>query len=155
LTKIRSVSRGFRSAVDCLPQYKSIRTHAPNSIRAALTLRVPPFFSCRDLYIELTLDCCSSCNMFGRFLYLPTCSRVCYECFTNKKEYLVLRQDHCQLLYDISANDLNDPQVVKALSPPGRFGPGDSTGPAFRNRVSIIHMLQVQKQVEKPMGATL
>ncbi|CZT06232.1 uncharacterized protein RAG0_12031 [Rhynchosporium agropyri] len=96
VTKIRCVSRGLRNAVDSLLQYESIITHALNSIRAALTR--------------------------GGFLYLPTCSRVCYQCFTHENKDLAYRQGHCQLVFDIIAADLESPDVVKALSLSGRYG---------------------------------
>ncbi|KAL2061519.1 hypothetical protein VTL71DRAFT_6896 [Oculimacula yallundae] len=141
LTKVRRVSRGLRKAVDCMPQYASIVTHAPNSIRAALSLGVASYFSCRDLYFELTQDCCNTCNMFGGFLYLPTCSRVCFQCFTHEEEYLAFRQDHCQLVYDITESDLDSPDVMKAHTLPGRYGQLAPDGPAIRNRVTIIPKL--------------
>jgi hypothetical protein len=78
LTTLRLVSRGLRLVADSLPQYHSIVTHAPNSLRAAISLEMESSVSCRKLYTELCSNFCKSCGKFGAHLYLLTCSRVCY-----------------------------------------------------------------------------
>jgi hypothetical protein len=45
-------------------------------------------FSCETLFEALTREKCESCGRFGGYLYLITCKRVCYLCFTSRKEYL-------------------------------------------------------------------
>jgi hypothetical protein len=52
------------------------------------------WISCRDLYEKLCTAECDSCGDFGGYLYLITCRRVCFLCFTEEPDYLpLLRAD--------------------------------------------------------------
>jgi hypothetical protein len=86
LTNLRSVSRGFRSTLDSLPQYNAIISHAPSSIRALLSLEIASFFPCKALYRVLCEEKCAFCGDFGANLYLLTCNRVCYQCLIDTDE---------------------------------------------------------------------
>lgn len=45
------------------------------------------FFDLRHLHETLQLSQCSDCDGFGSHLYLITCRRVCYDCFSTCSEY--------------------------------------------------------------------
>lgn len=78
LTQFRTINRRARFLVDNLPRYKDVITHAPGVIRAALSIQIAPWLSCRTLYCDLRTQACSYCGDFGAFLYLFTGCRVCY-----------------------------------------------------------------------------
>ncbi|PMD64201.1 uncharacterized protein K444DRAFT_496219, partial [Hyaloscypha bicolor E] len=67
---------------------RTIVSHAPASLRAALCLEITRFFTCRPLYTALCARTCYNCGKFGAYLYVPTCSRVCFRCFTEEQKFL-------------------------------------------------------------------
>lgn len=94
LIDFRRVNKRARLITDSMPQFKQILTHVPASIRGSLNIETARFFSCQDLYEKLSTAECESCGDFGGYLYLVTCRRVCYLCFTEKPDYLpLLRKD--------------------------------------------------------------
>jgi hypothetical protein len=123
LTTLRSVSRGLRLVVDSLPQYHSIVTHAPNSLRAAISLEIASSVSCRKLYTELCSDVCRGCGKFGAYLYLLTCSRVCYICFTEDTKFMPMTKQHSKIFWGVTSRDLASGGITVARSLPGRYQP--------------------------------
>ncbi|PLB48396.1 hypothetical protein P170DRAFT_211578 [Aspergillus steynii IBT 23096] len=94
LTDFRRVNKSARLITNSIPQYRHIRVHAPALIRASLNIETARFFSCQELYEKLCTAECDSCGDFGGYIYLVTCRRVCFLCFTEKTEYLpLLRTD--------------------------------------------------------------
>jgi hypothetical protein len=69
--------------VDAFPH-----VHGRVVLQATLTIKTASLYSCEDLYSELCTAKCRSCGDFAPFLYLITCQRVCYLCFTLETEYL-------------------------------------------------------------------
>lgn len=94
LSDFRRVNKRARLITESIPQYKRILVHAPTAVRGCLNIKTARFFSCRDLYEKLSTAECDSCGDFGGYLYLVTCRRVCFLCFTEKPDYLpILRKD--------------------------------------------------------------
>lgn len=94
LTDFRRVNKRARLITDSIPQYRRILVHAPAAIRGSLNIKSARFFSCHDLYEKLSTAECDSCGDFGGYLYLVTCRRVCFLCFTEMTDYLpMLRKD--------------------------------------------------------------
>lgn len=89
LTGFRRVNRRAMELVDSVPQYAAIVKHCPDVIRAILSIQADAF-DCNTLYTTLTTTRCSTCDRFGNHLYLITCRRVCYFCFTRRLEYCPL-----------------------------------------------------------------
>lgn len=130
LTGFRRVNRRARELVDSVPQYAAIIKHCPDVIRAIVSIQAGSF-DCEVLYRTLSTTRCSTCERFGDHLYLISCCRVCYFCFTRRVEYLPLTMgralrsldsDGVQLRSAISGRQrlraLNPPTV---LSLPGRY----------------------------------
>ncbi len=118
--------------VDSLQPYRQLWTHCPNILRAVVSINATSF-SCETLFRTLTRNQCESCNLFGGYLYLITCQRACYFCFTTGKKYfpislgLAVRQTklHKKALAHL-------PQV---LSLPGRY---TARAKLSRHRVTLI-----------------
>lgn len=87
LTTFRRVSQQAMLAVDSLPSYHQIRASCPDILRAILGIHATSF-SLLTLFSVLTAPNCDTCGQFGGYLYLITCRRVCYRCFTTHKAYL-------------------------------------------------------------------
>jgi hypothetical protein len=123
LMTLRSVSRGLREVIDLLPQYHSIITHPPNSLRAAIGLEAADSFSCRKLYTALCSSLCIGCGEFDAYLDLLTCSRVCYLCFTADWEFLPITKQHSRIFWALNPGDIDPVGTTVARSLPGQYHP--------------------------------
>jgi hypothetical protein len=90
LTDFRRVNRRAIELVNALPSYKAIITHIPNALTGILAIRAGRWIMCRTLFEKLCAPTCEECGDFGGYLYLITCKRVCFLCFTHEKAYLPL-----------------------------------------------------------------
>ncbi|KAI1770009.1 hypothetical protein F4818DRAFT_450600 [Hypoxylon cercidicola] len=90
LMHFRQVNRSAVDLVNSLTQYKAINTHAPNALRGILSIETGRWITCRTLYEKLCTPGCEQCGDFGGYLYLLTCKRVCFLCFSRDKLYLPL-----------------------------------------------------------------
>jgi hypothetical protein len=80
------------SFVDALPNYKLIAKHAPNTIRGVLAIGAGRRTTCEDMCEALYREECEvlGYDLFAGYLYLPTCTKVCFECFTDFAPYQLL-----------------------------------------------------------------
>jgi len=120
LTSFRRVNRRAMELVDSLHQYQLILKHCPSVLRAIVSLGAG-FIACRVLYETLFTTKCSSCDRFGGYLYLITCSRVCYFCFTWNIDYFPLSDWEAINLTGLWRRDIN--RLPHVFSLPGRYGP--------------------------------
>lgn len=86
LTDFRRVNRRAMGLVDSLHQYQMVLKHCPNVLRAIVSIDAR-YFDCRTLYKTLFTTKCKTCDRIGGYLYLITCKRVCYFCFTMNPDY--------------------------------------------------------------------
>lgn len=121
ITQFRRINRQARLVVDQIPQYKQIIAHAPASIRGCLSIGTGSSFSCQDLYDTLRTADCDSCGDFGGYLYLITCRRVCFLCFTGKTDYLPLRRSDVVRKFGLRSEHLAKLPSLKSV--PGRYSP--------------------------------
>ena len=144
LTILRRVSRGIRKTNDGIWQYKEIVHHAPNSIRAALSIKVGSLVSCRRLFQELCSQECATCGRFGPYLYLSF-TRACYICLTENPRFLPMTPSHARKSFGISTKD--EISLPTALSIPGLY----CNVPRIRRaRVSLV-----DREYSKEMGIRL
>lgn len=121
LTDFRRVNKRARLVTDSIPQYKHILAHTPGSIRASLNIGTARFFSCQDLYEKLSTAECDSCGDFAGYLYLITCRRVCFLCFTEKVDYLPLLRKDAIRKFGLCSDDLASLPCMRSF--PGRYSP--------------------------------
>ena len=119
LTQFRTINRRARFVVDNLPQYRDVITHAPGLIRAALSIQIAPWLSCRALYSALHTKTCSICGDVGAFIYMFTGRRVCYICVMEQPQFLPLTQSHAKHSYGLNRKALS--LVPKILKVPGSY----------------------------------
>ncbi|KAK7515044.1 uncharacterized protein IWZ02DRAFT_484055 [Phyllosticta citriasiana] len=82
LQNFRKVNRRALKVVDSMPEYKAVATYAPNALRGIQSIEADRWSTCESLYKALCTAECETCGDFGGFLYLLTCKRVCFLCFT-------------------------------------------------------------------------
>ncbi|KAL5339819.1 hypothetical protein BJX70DRAFT_362583 [Aspergillus crustosus] len=108
LTTLRLVNKRSREAVDAGTRYQQVITHARVVLQAALFIGTANFTTCQDLYTELCTGECRTCGDFGGYIYLLTCRRVCFRCFTNEIEYLPLSPSEVKRLFGVGARDIEN-----------------------------------------------
>lgn len=133
ITDFRRVNRQASLVVDQIPQYKQIIVHAPASIRGCLSIGTGRLFSCQYLYEKLRTPECDGCGDFGGYLYLVTCRRVCFLCFTEKADYLPLLRNDAIRKYGLSSQHIAKLPSFKSL--PGYYS---SRGIKCRRRLTLV-----------------
>jgi hypothetical protein len=85
LIDFRYVNRKAAEAVDGLPDYKLVAHYTPNTIHGVLAIGAGRWTTCEDICEALYEEECEveGCGLFAGYLYLPTCKKVCFECFTE------------------------------------------------------------------------
>ncbi|OJJ87589.1 uncharacterized protein ASPGLDRAFT_163897 [Aspergillus glaucus CBS 516.65] len=121
LTDFQRVNKRAMQVVDSIPQYKKIILHAPASIRGSLSISTGSLFSCQELYEKLCTAECDSCGDLGGYLYLVTCRRICFLCFTKKTEYLPLLQADTIRKFRLRREDIATLPSMNSV--PGRYSP--------------------------------
>ena len=122
LQSIMSLQRVNHQAFDMvttMPQLKAIIRHSPDVIRAILSSETAPFITCQLLSNKLTSAACETCSDFAGYLYLLTCTRVCYRCFTHQSRYLPILRSDARRQFGLSANSIKLLPQMKSV--PGRY----------------------------------
>jgi hypothetical protein len=99
-----------------LAQYRAIATHAPVALCGILSIGIGQWISCQDLHDKLCTAECDSCGDFWGYLYLITCRRVCFLCFTEATDYLPLRQVDAIRKFGLSREHLANLPAMKTVS---------------------------------------
>ncbi|KAL3418203.1 F-box domain-containing protein [Phlyctema vagabunda] len=120
LTTMRTTSWAIRATIDDMASYKAIFKHAPHTLRAVLSLKIGSSITCQQLFDQLCRQKCTTCNNFGAFLYLLTCERVCFFCFTSSESRYWLSWEQGEIR---AAFGDKYPELLKL--PTARVLPGD------------------------------
>lgn len=83
-TDFPRVNQRVMQVVDSIPQYQTIVKHGLAPLRGILILETGLRISCQDLFRTLRKPQCEDCDDFGGFIYVLTCSRVCFLCFSEE-----------------------------------------------------------------------
>ncbi|KAK5987869.1 hypothetical protein PT974_12004 [Cladobotryum mycophilum] len=122
LTTFRRVSRQAMSLVDSLHEYAQVVEHCPNVLRAILSINALSYDS-RVLFRALSSVKCASCNRFGNYLYLITCKRVCYYCFTTEPDFLPMPAFQAGKHTGLSGPQLMS--IAHVVTLPGHYAQGE------------------------------
>ena len=90
LANFRHANRRATEVVESIPRYKATMTHAGYVIPCILGIETGPWITLGTLYDQICTAKCEKCGDFGGYLYILTCTRVCFYCFTEDKKYLPL-----------------------------------------------------------------
>ena len=97
------VNRQYYLLVEALPLHKSIKTQAPNLLRAVLSTRIAKSTSFQGLYHALCSSDCIQCGDFAPYIYLLTCSRVCSICMQEERSFLPIMRTGAKEKYGLNA----------------------------------------------------
>lgn len=149
LTTFRRVNQRAMHLVDSLPPYRRLWTSCPNILRAVVGINGTSF-SCETLFQALTREKCESCSLFGGYLYLITCKRVCYFCFTTRKEYFPVSLTLAARQAKVQKKALSHlPQV---LSLPGRYTASAKLSKCrvtLVDRQALLHLSEAAETLNK------
>lgn len=90
LTDFRCVNARAMEVVNSILEYQLILRNCPALLRGLLSTGLGSSFSCEDLFRTLNAYDCATCGDFAGFIYILTCRRVCFLCFSEKPEYFPL-----------------------------------------------------------------
>jgi hypothetical protein len=90
LTDFRRINNRAMQVVDSVLEYRLIQQHTPNSIRGILSVELGSHISVQALFKTLHEPRCEDCGDFAGFIYLFTCTRVCFLCLYEKPRYFPL-----------------------------------------------------------------
>jgi hypothetical protein len=121
LIDFRLINNRAMQVVDSLIEHKSIQRHAPDLLRGILSVEMGPHISIQTLFATLKGFKCEDCGDFAGFIYLLTCRRVCFYCFTEKPMYFPLTIPEAERKFGIHRRLLTPLPAVKTL--PGRYSP--------------------------------
>ncbi|KIX01219.1 uncharacterized protein Z518_08944 [Rhinocladiella mackenziei CBS 650.93] len=114
----RTNRRGY-DTVHEMPQLKAIIQHCPDVLRGILSTEMAPFIECQQLFNKLTSPTCETCNDFAGYLYLLTCTRVCFRCFTRLPNYLPILKSEACCQFGFSTTDIKRLPYLKSV--PGHY----------------------------------
>ncbi|RDL32399.1 uncharacterized protein BP5553_08855 [Venustampulla echinocandica] len=133
LTDFRRVNRRAFQLVASLPQYKAINTHARDALRGILATGTGRSITCETLYSTICIAECEQCGDFGGYLYILTCKRVCYLCFTLDRAYLPLFYTQVIRKFGLSRQMAETLPQMKSI--PGIYTPHESK---YRERLALV-----------------
>jgi hypothetical protein len=133
LTDLRRLNRRALQVVDKIPQYQVIVTHAQNVLQAILSIETGRWITCQVLYDAFCTADCETCGDHAGYLYLLTCRRVCFICFTKNDSYLPLSYPLAGLKFGITRQVIDILPHMKSI--PGTFSPN---GRKCKNRLRLV-----------------
>lgn len=126
LIRLRRVNRATANLLDNLGSdwYRAVTEHGRTAAQAIHATYLDEMITVKMLYDTMCTRDCERCGDFGGFIYLLTCQRVCFACFTSDWRYLPLQPQHAARKYGIkrqviATHFLFEP-VVRDYTPSGR-----------------------------------
>ena len=129
----RHLNRRARDAVDSCSPFRAITVHARPAFIGILSIGAAEWITCQAFYSSLCTAECEECGDFAGYVYVLTCKRVCFLCFTESPRYLPLRYSHAIRKYGITRNIIES--LPRMWSLPGTYSPNVKKVP---KRVSLV-----------------
>ncbi|KAF3935237.1 hypothetical protein ABW19_dt0202073 [Dactylella cylindrospora] len=126
LENFRRINRRAMQLVESLRLYKIVIEHARNALCAIVSTGAGRWLNLSHLYDKLCTPTCEICGDFGEFLYIITCRRVCYLCFTTHADFqpLQLQRDELKMRFCISVSEKDLEMLPNMKTLPGRYSEG-------------------------------
>ncbi|KAF2666068.1 hypothetical protein BT63DRAFT_427867 [Microthyrium microscopicum] len=119
LSSFRRVNRRALHMIEALPDYHAIKIYALSALRGIAMLGLDSTITLSTLYQKLCTAKCEECGDFAGYLYLLTCKRVCFLCFSRNEKYLPLLKSHAVRKFGITNKMINSLPHFKSV--PGRY----------------------------------
>ncbi|PKY07638.1 hypothetical protein P168DRAFT_99293 [Aspergillus campestris IBT 28561] len=138
LGQVRRVNLATRHLVESFPVYQLLRQHAPDALRVMHATKCASFFPIHWLFTEFCQPWCRSCGEFGPYLYLPTVTRLCFQCCLFSPDYRVAPVRQVMFHFGISRHQIKSLPVIHNISE--EEFPGEGT-----QRHKFVDVAQAQK----------
>ncbi|SMR54392.1 unnamed protein product [Zymoseptoria tritici ST99CH_1E4] len=106
LMGFRRVNQRAMQVIDSIPQFRTITCHDLSALRGVISIQAGGYITCQELYDAMSASLCVECNDFAGFIYLLDCTRVCFNCFTEKDRYLPLTPAEASRSFGIDRNSV-------------------------------------------------
>ncbi len=147
LVAFRCVNRQAMVVVDSLPKFRRVVENCVGVIRAIVATKADSF-TFNTLYSCLGLSDCVNCGRFGGNLYLITCQRVCYFCFSRDPAYFPITESTARRIGIRKDHLKNLPHL---LSLPGQYTCFEKLS---RKRIKLFDRLAVQQRAQADKWTT-
>jgi hypothetical protein len=145
LTDFRCVNQRAMEVVDSILEYQLILGNCPALLRGLLSTGLGSSFSCEDLVRTLHAYDCATCGDFAGFVYIITCKRVCFLCFSEKPEYFPLQLPEAERKFGVGRGFFSSLPMLRSI--PGHYSPNGNTcktrytlvDPTLAHRLSVEH----------------
>nr|CEG03279.1 unnamed protein product [Fusarium pseudograminearum CS5834] len=104
----RNTSHQARFIANGIPQYRLVAQHGFAGIKALVQTHLSRHVTYDNLYRALNTEQCTMCGEFGSLLFLPTCTRCCYNCLREKPELAVINYYDVYHLRRVLANRMGE-----------------------------------------------
>ena len=121
LTSFRDVNRRASESTESMLQYQIVSEFAPKALQGILIIGTARWITCQDLFNKLCTASCEICGDFGGYLYLLTCKRVCFVCFSEGERCLPLRLNQAARKFGLNRVTLRKLPQMCCL--PGTYSP--------------------------------
>ncbi|PLN80640.1 hypothetical protein BDW42DRAFT_201191 [Aspergillus taichungensis] len=116
LGQVRRVNLATRHLVESFPAYQLLREHASHALRVMHATQCASSLSIRWLFTEFCQPWCRACGDFGPFLYLPTVTRLCFQCCLFNPDHRVAPVPHVMYHFGLSRNHIKSLPVIHNIS---------------------------------------
>lgn len=118
---VRYIKRRCADLVDSLPELQTMVRYGQNALRGSLVIRTASTTSLENLHQQLFEKPCENCGDFAPYLYLTTCSRVCFLCLSNADQYCPVGIDLIKRKYGLNGNVIQSLPQMRCF--PGVYPP--------------------------------
>ncbi|KAK7719053.1 hypothetical protein SLS63_010203 [Diaporthe eres] len=135
ITRFSRVSIQARIAVQSLPGYRDLMSHALHALEALSQTRMICHHTASQLIAAFRNEQCTICSAFGPYLHLMTCERICWQCLERNRTLRVIPRETASEAFALSDEQVR--QLPTIFTIPGRYG-GTQTPNRYRyNLVSV------------------
>ncbi|KAL2020948.1 hypothetical protein VTK56DRAFT_7835 [Thermocarpiscus australiensis] len=149
LTDFRLVNQSAMQMVDSIPQYQLVYRHCPQILRSIISTEAR-HFDFRTLHDALCKPKCVTCGDFGGYLYLITCLRVCYICFTGNSRFLPVNGKQASMITGCPRKELKQLPHIRSIR--GRYAGGGRLcreRRALWDREAVLSIQSTSSSLEK------
>ncbi|KAG8627973.1 hypothetical protein KVT40_003846 [Elsinoe batatas] len=123
IAALLKVSRLIRGVILSLPAFATIARHAPHVWQATTGIQARRWIDLHTLYDKLYTSRCEVCGDIGSYLYLLTCTRVCFLCFSQDARFLPL--DYCTVARATGFQRKSVLNLPSCRTVPGVYSPNE------------------------------
>lgn len=151
ITRFSRVSIRARRAVQSLPAYRDLMSHASHALEALSQTRMVRRHTASQLNDALRTEKCAICSAFGPYLYLPTCERICWQCLLRNKTLRVISRKTASKAFGLSGAQVR--QLATILTIPGTYGLSQTPNPYRYKLVSVRAAIELAISVHGSLNS--